>query len=104
MKEVKNGDSPCSTIESLPRKNRSQSAGESPLVDEHSGSIRIRQSPCVTHSKEFVTQDSNGGPGGPWQRTELPPRWFHQPCKAEGDEGIGPGSYCPRVSSSDGHR
>jgi hypothetical protein len=36
-----NGDSPRSTIESLPRKNRSQSAGESPLVDENSGSSRI---------------------------------------------------------------
>src|ERR1700685_2954910 len=69
----KNGDSPCSTIESLPRKNRSQSAGESPLVDENSPSIRICYSSCVTQGKFVVIADGNGGalhavPAGPTAR------------------------------------
>src|SRR5271168_2703781 len=60
----KNGDSPRSTIESLPRKNRSQSPGESPLVDEHSASTRICYGSCVTQGKFVVIADGNGGAQG----------------------------------------
>jgi len=56
---------PDSTLESLPRKNRSQSFGESPLVDEHTERAGICYSPCVMRDGIVVTPVGNALPNLP---------------------------------------
>jgi hypothetical protein len=49
MKDVKKRRFSLFQYRIPPPKESIKNVGESPLVDKHSGSLRIRQSPCVTH-------------------------------------------------------